>query len=79
MATQCREHGIIVQSLLPGVLATKMSSLPPSILIPDAETYVTTSLRTLGIEARTAGYWMHKIMVQHMSQLLSKHSVMVDI
>lgn len=54
--------GIIVQSVLPAYVSTKMSKIRKvSLMVPSPTTYVRHALRTVGIESRTYGYWMHKI------------------
>lgn len=65
MAAECRQDGIIVQSLMAGGVATNMAKMKgrPTLSIPDPEVFVEAQLRTLGIETRTSGYWVHKIMV----------------
>lgn len=65
LAAECREDGIIVQTVLPGFVATKMPGLEgrDSFFVPTARDYVKADIRTLGIESRTAAYWFHKIMV----------------
>ncbi len=65
LAVECRQDGIIVQSVMPTVLATKMHGLQdmPSMFVPKPETFVDANFSTLGIESRTAAYWVHKIWV----------------
>lgn len=65
LAVECRQDGIIVQSVMPTVLATKMHGLQDmsSMFVPKPETFVDANFLTLGIESRTAAYWLHKILV----------------
>lgn len=65
LAAECRQDGIIVQSVMPTVLATKMYGLKnmSSMFVPKPETFVEANFLTLGIESRTAAYWVHKILV----------------
>ncbi|XP_046643873.1 very-long-chain 3-oxoacyl-CoA reductase-like [Daphnia pulicaria] len=65
LAVECRQDGIIVQSVMPTVLATKMHGLQdmPSMFVPKPETFVDANFSTLGIESRTAAYWLHKILL----------------
>ena len=65
LAAECRRDGIIVQSVLPGYVATKLPGLSgkSSFDVPTATAYVQTAIRSVGIETRTAAYWFHKIMV----------------
>lgn len=68
LAAELKPRGVIVQTLHPGWLATKMvPSLKPSIVSPDADTFARWAMKTIGLESRTAGYWFHKI------QVLKKH------
>ena len=39
------------------------SHTKPSLMSPHPDTFVAATLRTLGLEDRTAGYWTHKIQV----------------
>lgn len=65
LAAECRSSGVVVQTVLPGLVATKLSGFKgrTSIQGPSPETFVDANLQTLGIESRTAAYWVHKIMV----------------
>ncbi|NWR77281.1 HSDL1 protein, partial [Centropus unirufus] len=57
--------GIVVQSLTPFVIVTKMSAFltsKRSFIFPSAEEYARHAVSTLGLSARTAGYWKHAIM-----------------
>ncbi len=56
-----KDKGIIVQSVLPAFVSTKMSKLKPSFFIPTPQQYVGETLKTVGIESRTYGYWTHKL------------------
>ncbi|XP_072163044.1 inactive hydroxysteroid dehydrogenase-like protein 1 [Diadema setosum] len=61
-----KDHGIIVQSLLPSYVATKMadfgSTVPHSrFLIPSASVYAKHAVASIGISSRTAGYWPHAV------------------
>lgn len=64
-----RSKGIIVQSLMPFYVATKMTRFShtlsnPGLLIPSAERYAESAVATLGYTSRTSGYWPHTIQVQ---------------
>lgn len=64
LAIECAKKGIIVQSLLPGYVATKMSKIRRSTwMAPSAPRYVSRALLTIGIEEKTTGYYPHKLMV----------------
>lgn len=49
-----------------GGVATNMALMKgkPTMSIPDPIVFVEANLRTLGIETRTASYWVHKILVR---------------
>ncbi|GFQ92467.1 very-long-chain 3-oxoacyl-CoA reductase [Trichonephila clavata] len=53
--------GITIQSVLPSYVATKMSNRRPSLEIPSAKKYVSSAIKTVGIEDYTYGYFPHKI------------------
>lgn len=54
--------GIIVQSVLPSYVATNMSKIrKATFLVPTPSAYVKGTLRTVGVEDRTYGYWTHKL------------------
>lgn len=56
------EKGIVVQSVLPAYVSTKMSKIrKASLLVPTPSTYVRSALKTVGVEARTYGFWSHKL------------------
>ncbi|GFW72046.1 very-long-chain 3-oxoacyl-CoA reductase [Trichonephila clavipes] len=56
-----KDTGITIQSVLPSYVATKMSNRRPSLEIPSAKTYVSSAIKTVGIEDYTYGYFPHKI------------------
>lgn len=51
--------GIIVQSVYPHHVSTKMSKMRPSFSSPSADHYVSSTLATLGIESETPGCFAH--------------------
>ncbi|XP_057374288.2 very-long-chain 3-oxoacyl-CoA reductase-like [Daphnia carinata] len=65
LAAECRSEGVVVQSILPGYVATKLPGLSgkSSFDVPTVETYVEAAIRSLGVETRTAAYWFHKILL----------------
>lgn len=67
IAAECRRDGVIVQSLMPTLIATKSSGFHgnSSIYVPTPEAFVEANLSALGIETRTASYWVHKILVSN--------------
>lgn len=63
LSMEVREHNIIVQTLEPMYLSTRMtkfSSLLTS-LNPDARTYVRNAMKTLGRSSQTTAYYSHTI------------------
>ncbi|KAH9395119.1 hypothetical protein TYRP_005189 [Tyrophagus putrescentiae] len=57
-----KQKGIIIQSVLPAYVSTKMSKIcRVSLMVPTPTTYVQHALKTADIEARTYGYWAHKL------------------
>lgn len=55
-------RGITIQSVLPGFVMTKMSKLrKPTLTVPTATNYVTSQLRTVGLDRQTTGYWSHEL------------------
>ncbi|EFX74284.1 hypothetical protein DAPPUDRAFT_324516 [Daphnia pulex] len=65
LAAECRSDGIVVQSILPGYVATKLPGLSgkSSFDVPTAEAYVLASINSIGVETRTAAHWFHKILL----------------
>lgn len=54
--------GIIVQTVLPAYIATKMSRVAtPSWTAPSPTDYARKALRSIGIERRTAAHWSHRL------------------
>uniref|UniRef100_A0A1L8DYZ8 Putative 17 beta-hydroxysteroid dehydrogenase type 3 n=1 Tax=Nyssomyia neivai TaxID=330878 RepID=A0A1L8DYZ8_9DIPT len=63
LQTEYRKDGIVVQSVLPGFVATNMSKIKkPTWLAPSAQQYVAAALRRLGIAEHTTGYYPHALM-----------------
>lgn len=64
LATEYRLHGITVQCLLPGYVATKMSKIRKSTwMAPTPEDYVSHALKTTGIRDKCTGYYPHSLLV----------------
>jgi len=62
LAAEYADKGIVIQSVLPSYVATKMSKIrKTSLLVPSASAYVKAALQTVGVEERTYGYWSHKL------------------
>lgn len=63
LTEEYRKKGVIVQCILPGYVATKMSKIrKPTLFSPSPTTFVDSALKTIGIESKTVGYWPHNIM-----------------
>ncbi|XP_030377977.1 very-long-chain 3-oxoacyl-CoA reductase [Scaptodrosophila lebanonensis] len=63
LQTEYKDHGLIIQSVQPGFVATNMSKIrKPNIFAPSPETYVKSALSTLGIATQTAGYLPHALL-----------------
>ncbi|XP_054715798.1 very-long-chain 3-oxoacyl-CoA reductase-like [Uloborus diversus] len=56
-----KNKGLIIQSVLPGYVATKMSNRRISLEVPTAETFVSKAIETVGEEDHTYGYFAHRI------------------
>lgn len=56
--------GIIVQSVMPGFVSTKMSGIrKSSAFVPSPEEYVDSAIATIGVDDATFGYWAHWLMM----------------
>nr|XP_033784261.1 very-long-chain 3-oxoacyl-CoA reductase [Geotrypetes seraphini] len=66
-----KSKGIIVQSVLPFYVATKMSKIrKPTWDKPSPEIYVQSALKTVGLQSQTNGYLPHAIMGWIMNTLV---------
>ncbi|XP_028916679.1 very-long-chain 3-oxoacyl-CoA reductase [Ornithorhynchus anatinus] len=66
-----KSKGIIVQSVLPYFVATKMAKIrKPTLDKPSPETYVKSAINTVGLQSRTFGYLVHAIMAWIVTTLL---------
>lgn len=62
LAYEYAKKGIIIQSVLPGFVATKMSKIRKAYwMAPTPEHYVQSQLKTVGLDGQTTGYWSHEI------------------
>ncbi|CAH1785960.1 unnamed protein product, partial [Owenia fusiformis] len=60
LQAEYKSKGIIVQSVLPSFVATKLSKIRrPTFFAPDPTTYVKGALSTVGVESRTFGCLSH--------------------
>jgi len=64
LITEYSGKGIIVQSVLPGYVATNMSRIrTSSYTAPSAEEFAKVALKTIGLQSRTAAYPPHRVML----------------
>ncbi|OXA52609.1 very-long-chain 3-oxoacyl-CoA reductase-B [Folsomia candida] len=64
LITEYSDKGIIVQSVLPGYVATNMSRIRmSSYTAPSATEYTKVALKTIGLQSRTAAYPPHRVML----------------
>ncbi|XP_048339604.1 very-long-chain 3-oxoacyl-CoA reductase isoform X2 [Sphaerodactylus townsendi] len=58
-----RKQGVIVQSVQPYLVKTKMTKIrKQSLFVPTPETFVKYALNTVGLESQTSGYPSHSLM-----------------
>jgi len=62
LSSEYSKDGIIIQSVLPGFVATNMTRMKSSLMVPDADTYAEAALRTIGYARHTTGYFPHAVM-----------------
>lgn len=63
LQAEYKSKGIIIQSVLPFFVATKLSKIRRATLDkPSPERYVAAELNTVGLETQTNGYLPHAIM-----------------
>jgi short-subunit dehydrogenase len=68
LAAEVAHKGIVVQTVDPMYVCTNMTSYTelmrePSLFVPSPQTFVRSSIRTLGLVQRTTGYWPHSLQV----------------
>lgn len=69
LAHEIRGSGVTVQTLTPFYIATNLTRCSdyigrPSLLVPNAQTFVRSALSTVGMCNNTTGYWSHEIQVR---------------
>lgn len=63
LAMEYGKHGIVVQSVLPGPVATNMTRLKKGTwMAPKADVFVKSALKTVEIAPYTTGYYPHAIL-----------------
>lgn len=61
LCDEYKDSGIIIQTVLPGFVATKLSNIKKtSLSVPNPTTFARSALRTVGKLDRTAGFWFHE-------------------
>ncbi|EDV25139.1 uncharacterized protein TRIADDRAFT_26050 [Trichoplax adhaerens] len=56
------KDSIIIQSLIPGLICTKLSKVNKiNLFAPSPETYAKQAVNTIGLCDRTTGYWPHEL------------------
>ncbi|XP_070329246.1 very-long-chain 3-oxoacyl-CoA reductase isoform X2 [Odocoileus virginianus] len=67
-----KSKGIFVQSVLPYYVATKLAKIrKPTLDKPSSETFVKSAIKTIGMQSRTNGYFIHSLMASVVSILPS--------
>lgn len=64
VATECKSEGVVVQSVMPFFVSTKMAKFNTSALVPSPESYVRDCLRTAGRTNRTFGCLSHALQAE---------------
>jgi 17beta-estradiol 17-dehydrogenase / very-long-chain 3-oxoacyl-CoA reductase len=68
LSSEYQSRGIVVQCILPGYVATKMSRIrKATFMAPSPAKYVSHALSSIGLEDSTTGYWPHKWLVSIIS------------
>jgi 17beta-estradiol 17-dehydrogenase / very-long-chain 3-oxoacyl-CoA reductase len=60
-----KSKGIIVQSICPYFVSTKLSAMRPSLIAPKPNQYVTSALNTVSSQSVTNGCLIHNIQVKN--------------
>jgi len=61
LQTEYANKNIVIQSILPAYVSTKMSKIrKASLMVPTPKTYIQSQMKTVGFENRTYGFWTHK-------------------
>lgn len=64
LSAEYSKHGITVQCLVPGYVATNMSKIRSSTwMAPSPKKYVEEAIRTIGISETTTGYFPHTLLI----------------
>ncbi|KAL1130245.1 hypothetical protein AAG570_013183, partial [Ranatra chinensis] len=72
LATEYKRHGLIIQCLVPGYVATKLSKIrEPTWMAPSPTNYVSSALKTVGIHKHTTGYYPHTLLLNSINLMKS--------
>lgn len=64
LAAEYQKYGIVVQCLMPGYVATKMSKIRKSTwMSPSPKDYVKSAVRYIGVEESSTGYFPHALLL----------------
>jgi 17beta-estradiol 17-dehydrogenase / very-long-chain 3-oxoacyl-CoA reductase len=64
LLAEYKHQGIIIQSVLPGPVATNMTKLLKEYFIgPTAKDFVESAFKTVGFAESTTGYWPHSVLL----------------
>ncbi|XP_057374325.1 very-long-chain 3-oxoacyl-CoA reductase-like isoform X1 [Daphnia carinata] len=77
LAAECRQDGIVIQSVMPERSTMNISSLKtmPFLCLHTPDAYVEANLLTLGIESTATAYWIYKIIVMTMKWKKNKKNI----
>ena len=64
LATEYKSKGIIVQSLCPFFVSTKLAGVRRSLTTPSPDEFVNSSIKTIGSQNITNGCLIHNIQVK---------------
>lgn len=60
LSREYKQFGIIIQCILPGYVATKMSKISrTSLMVPSPKTFVSSAIKTVGLQTYSNGYLPH--------------------
>ncbi|XP_048887024.1 very-long-chain 3-oxoacyl-CoA reductase-B-like [Brienomyrus brachyistius] len=72
-----KSKGIIIQSVLPFYVATKMSKIrKPTLDKPTPERYVASAIRTVGLQSQTCGYFPHAVLAWISASMIPVNLIM---
>ena len=63
LAAECASRGVLIQSLCPGFVTSKLSGIrKPSLFSPTPEQFVRSAIDRVSLPF-TTGYWAHELQV----------------